>query len=400
MFNRVTIFPLLIFMFFTVQTNGQKTSGTAMEWKVVAELPAINGARKALGLAGPVVGVIKDKLIIAGGANFPEGMPWTGGKKKYHDDIYILEAGKNGDYTWMTPATPELPANLAYSGNLSLPEGIICIGGETDTGYTRNVFKLQWDDEANDLKREKLPALPVALANAAVTHIRRSIYVAGGENAASAMNSFFRLNLDAANPCWETLPPLPIAMSHGVAVAQSNGVRTGIFVIGGRRKSYNSLSALYRTVYFFDPVANSWTEVSKINNGEKDTPISAGTAVAIGDHSIVLIGGDEGDIFHQIEFFNLSIEAAVTDEAKASLQEKKLKLLLNHPGFSSKILLYNTLDHTWKKIDEMPFRCPVTTTAVCWNGRICIPGGEVQPGRRTPSILMGTFKSKSGKMKK
>lgn len=371
-----------------------------MEWQVVAELPAANRAGKALGLAGPVAGVIKDKLIIAGGANFPEGMPWTGGKKKYHDDIYILKAAQNGKYTWMTPATPKLPGNLAYSGNLSLPEGIICIGGETDTGYSRNVFKLLWDDEPNDIKRELLPSLPVALANAAVTHIGRTVYVAGGENAASALNSFFRLNLDAAEPSWESLPPLPLAISHAVAVAQSNGIRTGIFVIGGRRKSHNSLSALYNTVFFFDPFANSWTQVSKINNGQKDTPLSAGTAVAIGDHSILLIGGDEGDIFHQIEAFNLSIAAASSDAEKTSLQDRKLKLLLDHPGFSRKVLLYNTLVHTWTKIGEMPFKCPVTTTAICWNDRICIPGGEVQPGRRTPSILMGTFKSRNGKLKK
>src|SRR5690554_4213129 len=53
------------------------------------ELPAIPDAA---GLAGAFSGVSNGALLIAGGANFPGGMPWEGGAKAWHDEIYVLDS--------------------------------------------------------------------------------------------------------------------------------------------------------------------------------------------------------------------------------------------------------------------------------------------------------------------
>lgn len=385
---RTTILFFLIIMFFIVSTYAQKAGGNAMRWKTAAELPPLNGQAKSLGFAGPVTGITGNKLIIAGGANFPDSMPWLGGKKKYYDEVYILQKRAGNKFSWLATKPLHLKQKLAYSGNITTPDGIVCVGGETDTGHTNEVFLLQWDVEKKDISIKALPSLPVELANMAVTNIGKTIYVAGGEDGQKASDTFFELDMSASMPQWETLPALPIAMSHSVAVTQSNGENQCVYVIGGRTKAASGLSDLHNTVFCYDPKRNSWKQLSSISDGKKTTNMSAATAVAFGETGILLMGGDKGTIFHQIETFNENIAVAKTEQERQRLQTEKIQLLNNHPGFSRDVLAYNTIKDCWTKIGELPGFGPVTTTAIKWNDAIFIPSGEIKPGRRTPEILM------------
>lgn len=54
------------------------------DWTRLPNLP------DARGVAGPFAGVSGGALIAAGGANFPNGFPWEGGTKVWHDDVYVL----------------------------------------------------------------------------------------------------------------------------------------------------------------------------------------------------------------------------------------------------------------------------------------------------------------------
>jgi cyclically-permuted mutarotase family protein len=382
----------LIIMFFTESIHAQKAGRIAMQWEIPAELPGKNGQVKSLGFAGPVTGITGNKLVIAGGANFPDSMPWKGGKKKYYDEIYVLQKGAGNKFSWLATKPLHLKQNLAYSGNITTPDGIICMGGETDTGHTREVFLLQWDEDKNDVNIKELPSLPVELANMAVASIGKKIYVAGGEDGHKVSNIFLEMDMSFSLPEWKRLPDLPIAMSHSVAVAQSNGKNQCVYVIGGRAKASSGLSDLHNTVFCFDPAKNNWKQLSNISDGKKTTNISAATAVAIGETCILLMGGDKGNIFHQIERYNMNITDAKTAEEKERLQTEKIQLLNNHPGFSKDVLAYNTIEDCWTNIGELPGFGPVTTTAVKWNDEIFIPSGEIKPGVRTPQILKGEFR--------
>ncbi|HJY22268.1 MAG TPA: kelch repeat-containing protein, partial [Hanamia sp.] len=174
--------------------------------------------------------------------------------------------------------------------------------------------------------------------------------------------------------------------------AQSNGKNQCVYVIGGRAKATSGLSDLHNTVFCFDPAKNSWKQLSNISDGKKTTNISAATAVAFGETCILLMGGDKGTVFHQIETFNTNIAEAKTEEEKERLQTEKIQLLNNHPGFSRDVLVYNTTKDRWTKIGELPGFGPVTTTAVKWNDDIFIPSGEIKPGIRTPQILKAKFR--------
>jgi hypothetical protein len=52
-----------------------------LQWSVLHSLPVANGHTKQAGLAGPIVGVSQNVLMIAGGANFEDALPWEGGKR-------------------------------------------------------------------------------------------------------------------------------------------------------------------------------------------------------------------------------------------------------------------------------------------------------------------------------
>lgn len=62
----------------TVGLSQQKNI-SKIEWQKAAQLQNADGSL-SLGFAGPINGVANDVLIVAGGANFQDKMPWEGGK--------------------------------------------------------------------------------------------------------------------------------------------------------------------------------------------------------------------------------------------------------------------------------------------------------------------------------
>src|SRR5579875_1071550 len=137
--SRLHSFYCLLFLFCTTAIAAQKKY--LMHWTIAAELPAINNQSTSLGFAGPVVGVQHGVLIVAGGANFPDAMPWLGGKKKYYSDAYALKQNSNGCLEVFNIF--QLPGAIAYAACSSTPQGIVCAGGENNNGISNNVWLLQ-----------------------------------------------------------------------------------------------------------------------------------------------------------------------------------------------------------------------------------------------------------------
>ena len=95
----------------------------SIEWRGAGALPAGDDAPHP-GLAGAVAGVHNDMLIVGGGANFPDGMPWHGGKKKYHSALYVF-AQHDGMYRLVSRHPDALPAPVAYGASCSTGDGVV-----------------------------------------------------------------------------------------------------------------------------------------------------------------------------------------------------------------------------------------------------------------------------------
>jgi len=351
----------------------------AVQWKIAAELPAANGQEKSLGVAGPVTGVNHDVLLVAGGANFPNAMPWLGGKKIYYSEGFVFKKA-NDSLNYFKRF--KLPFSIAYTANCSTPKGVVAAGGESENGISNKVLLLQWNNATETVEVNYLPDLPLALTNAAIACNENIIYLAGGETKESVSNRFFSFDLENFSAGWKELSLLAKPVSHAVMVVQSNGHHNCIYLIGGRKKNAGSTSDLYASVYQFDLSTNKWQQ-------KKSLPyaLSAGTGVTTGDNGILVFGGDRGETFHKTELLIAEI-ATEKDEAKQQqLNQEKTALQASHPGFSNEVLLYNAKKDKWTKADCIPFDAPVTTTAVKWEGDVFIPSGEIKAGVRTPRIL-------------
>ncbi|MBG6187805.1 kelch repeat-containing protein [Flavobacterium sp. CAN_S2] len=381
---------LCLLIMSTTDTLSQKKAVNHIEWKKAAQLQNADGSI-SMGFAGAINGIANDVLIVSGGANFQDKMPWEGGKKHYSKEIHVLQKCNN-TYSWNKEVQSTLPEPIAYCGSTSTDLGVVYVGGENENGLSNKAFILKWNASKNEVEIISLPNFPVAITNIGLTHIGNVVYAIGGDEATKSSNDFLSLDLNSKNPEWKTLPKLPIALANSVTVVQKDKNGTNIYVIGGRTKTPSGISDLHNTTFVFNIKKQIWESRANISDGKNTTNFSAGAGVAIGNHSLVIVGGDNGETFHKIETYLSQIAKTDSPEEKAKLAAEKNKLNTNHEGFYKGILVYDTRTDSWSTIGELPFFAHVTTTATLWNDDIVLSNGEVKPGIRTPDVMLGTIK--------
>jgi N-acetylneuraminic acid mutarotase len=310
--------------------------------------------RDPLGVAGPFAGISGGALIVAGGANFPEKMPWDGGKKVWHDRAWILETP---DGEWRDAG--KLLHPLAYGISVSFGDDVICVGGSDADQHHADCLRLRWDKRR--LVTESLPALPVPLANHCGAIINRHfLYVACGAETPgeiAASKRVFTLNLHPGHE-WIERPSLP---GEPRILAAAAADLSDFYVFGGialeEQESGNSKSV--RRVY----LRNAWryrgTEGwQRLADAPK--PIAAvPTPVPYVNGKFLFLAGDDG--------------------SRVSFAPPR------HPGFPSTILAYDPALDRWSEAGETP--APrATAPCVEWRGMFVIPSGEVRPGMRSPEV--------------
>ncbi|MBI9016905.1 MAG: sodium/solute symporter [Phycisphaerae bacterium] len=405
---------LLLILSLIMLTNAYAKVDLKWDGKTIPELP------DKLGVAGPFVGVSNDALIVAGGANFPDGDTYDskGDRKVYVDTGHVLEKTDNG-YLWHNF---KIDKPLAYGMSVSTEFGVICMGGcDSDKSYN-NVFLLTWDNDKKTVTQTQISTLPSPCSFGAAALSGDYIYIAGGSpdgNIQNAMTNFWRAKLpikdsikgkkikettlndidNLKNLQWEKLPAWP-GPSRVVNLlnAQHNGFTDCIYVMSGRHsdtgeiKEYEYLTDNYQFIINefdpakYDPAADTYDGKNreqylaefKFWNKKKDSPtcVMAGTSIAVGQSFIFVLSGADG-----------------------SLLAKSSELKDNHPGFPKIAYTYHTITDNWIKVaghsvfDGTDYQKhvsspanPVTTTAVNWDGKIIIPTGEVRPKFRSPTI--------------
>ncbi len=329
-----------------------------------SELPRIPDP---IGFAGSFVGVSNGALIVAGGANFPDGgAPWTGSLKVWTAKIFVLESVKGA---WKQVGT--LPERLGYGASVNWKNKLILIGGSNEVKHSDEVTLIDYKD--GKISTSPLPKLPFTIANTSAALIGDVIYVFGGIRTASsktAESNFWALDLAKKEKEWKILPSLN-GPSRMLNVAASLNeyfyVISGVQLIDGQR-------TYLKDAYKFHP-KTGWERIADLPSS---VAAAAGPAFVKGNY-LAVFGGDDGEL------------AAKATELKA-----------NHPGFSKQILSYNSSTNTWDSAGEIITKknnnsaqnpngsvwAPVTTSLTVWKGNIILPGGEVRPATRTPRVLV------------
>ena len=229
----------------------------------------------------------------------------------------------------------------------------------------------------------------MALTNISAASIGNVVYTTGGDQEKNSSDKFFKIDLNKKNPQWESLPDLPVALANATTIAQNGIDGINIYVIGGRSKTTTGVSDLHNTVYAFNPAKQEWKKCADVSDGKNTGNLSAAAGVALGKNKILIVGGDKGNIFHQIELYLSRISKATIAGERDKLTGEKNDLIINHKGFDKSLLLYNTISNAWTKVGEYPYPAQVTTNAVKWDDNIIISNGEIKPGVRTPDVIIG-----------
>ena len=375
---------LFLLIFVSAEAFGQDQPSppaafNTIQSSTLAVLPDLGDGTPNLGVAGPLVGVHGNRLLIGGGANFPDGAPWQGGSKVFHDRIYVLEkiAGK---YECSLTDT-RLPFPIAYSANASSADGIYCVGGENAEGRLDSVLRLTWS--SGGVKIEQLPKLPFPLSNAAAAFIGKTLYVVGGDTNEGPSDRLLALELDTQNSHeWKELPPLPRRASHLVAVSQSDGNRHRLYVFCGRAKlPGDERAAFSHSVDSYSPYTNAWQ-----THAPMPCPAAAGTAAPVGYGFVIVCPADHQEFYHESERLNAIRAATESVEENTRLQKEYTKRIDDFEGFPRDIYSYSTITDTWTRLGSLDFLTPVTTTAIRFDGKIVFPSGEIKPALRTPKI--------------
>ena len=375
----------LILSLASLQANGDSPF-INFEWSELSAMPPAKGKAIQPGVAGPFTGVHNGALIVAGGANFPNGPAWEGGSKVFHRDIYILEKKQDGSYKWFEEKQFSLPENVAYGLTISTENGLVCIGGTNGTTATDAAFLLKWDAQKKEIEINNLPAIPVPLANISGGKIGGNIYVAASNNE-DGSKYFWKLNLAHTSEGWQSLPVWDGSpRTHAVGVVQNDGEVDCFYLLKGRYRGKNATSKLLKDAFVYNPNKNEWSEIEAGNEAPGFT-LSAGTGLAVGANHILLFGGAEGKLFNQFEQFAYDIKTVEDTSIQQKLIAERNAMQKNHPGFSKDIWAFHTITRTWSKIGELPRGSQVTTTALKWGDQILIPSGEISPCIRTPNIV-------------
>jgi Na+/proline symporter len=176
-------------------------------------------------------------------------------------------------------------------------------------------------------------------------------------------------------------------------VVQNNGEEDCFYLIKGRFRTKNPKSTLLTDTWVYHPTTQEW----KVIEPSEDAiafPLAAGTAMAVGANHILLLGGDDGQLFNQLEQLGADIQAATDTSLQQTLIAKRDDLLKNHPGFTKDIWAFHTITQTWTPMPPLPAQSQVTTTAVRWEDQILIPSGEIAPCIRTPKIMAVSLQNK------
>lgn len=348
--NRI-FYILLFFAVLSVTGCFRGNDAPGIRWDNGLVLPPSNGMPENIGLAGAFAGFADGKLIVAGGANFPDGMPWDGGVKKWWDTMYALDT-LTGEWSVHENF---LKKESAYGLSFQLDDGILCVGGCDASQCHDDVFLITYAHGEPRLVYDRFPQLPAPVANAAGAILDGKVYIAGGQQTmtdGSSVSVFLMLDTAAPEKGWQELPTWP-GPSRGYAVGAAQQGK--IYIFGGRSYGPQAETTVYNDCFAYAPATRIWEQ-------QPGDPVIAGSAMAYGNDKILLLGG----------------------------ADKMLPTTPDHPGFSRTARLYDPATGRSSVISESPYPVAVTVTTVSSGDDFYIASGEIRPGVRTPHLLKGT----------
>ncbi len=378
LFLLAALLPLPIFAQAEGQGNDNKYNSVA--YRSVAPL-CVNGAQ---GVSAPFAGSTGDALLVAGGCNFPDTPATEGGKKVFYDHIYIMERPE-ADGKWQNAG--RLPHAAAYGASVSVPEGVVCLGGTDDAKSFADVFLLTYAD--GKVSSKELAPLPAPLDNMTAAFGGGYIYVAGGKSNGQSSLKAFRLQYPGGAQ-WETLPDIPgKGRVQPVGVVQNGSTGPCFYLMGGFSPEEGTVCA---DGLIYNPQTNTWKATAHIAPHGKLMGLVGAAGATSGCAHIVFTGGVNAEIFSAAinrPKHILAAEESGDTLALAQLQQEASNYM-THPAewykFNSEILIYHTITDTWVTESHSPLLARAGAALIPHGGEWYVVDGESKPGVRSSDV--------------
>ncbi|MCD7937687.1 MAG: cyclically-permuted mutarotase family protein [Tannerellaceae bacterium] len=376
--------------------TSNETTNMQINWNTLPDLPG-PGGMPFTGVSAPFAGIHNNKLIVAGGCNFPDKPPYEGGRKVFYSFVYWLDLEKKTSHGWQ-PAG-ELSRPVAYGATVSTPHGIICIGGTDETCSFPDVCRLYWEEETQTIRQEPLPSLPVTLDNMAATYVDGKVIVAGGNENGTPSNRVWLLDLQTGDG-WETLPAFP---GHGrvqpVLAAHSFPDTYLLYLGSGFSPLSGTTPAEVATdLWKYDSLTGIWEKETGFTSPEP-TPLTftGGSAFFYGQHQLVFAGGVNYPVFSRALNFKILLQQAEEsgEEEQVNGILEEMNSYMRHPiewyQFNSRIYLYDIEHKTWQWSEPSGQAARAGAGMVMQDNSLFIINGELKPGVRTPVVHQALF---------
>ncbi len=361
-----------------------------VSWEKMPSLPPNDGQSIQHGLASPFAGGYDDFVLVAGGCNFPDVPVTEGGAKKYYEDIFLF---KNNEWK----RVGKLTKSVAYGASVSLPNGVLCIGGNNNTDNHTEVFLLSWNEKEQKIEQTPFPNLPFSISEIGAGMIDNKVYVVGGRTDGHTSNPFLSLDLSkkgTANFKWEVLPDFPGAgREQPVVVTQNTAEQTALYLFSGSSFAEDTETPAVNTdglVYY--PKSQKWEKVGDISVDGTKYSLHGGVGAPSGTHTIICLGGLNATILEDalLEIRKGTNAKKNNDDAtyQAFLEWKKKYLSqdIKDYKYNDKVLAFNTITKKWAiaNASEYPAKAGAgfAPTKKGW----LLINGELKPGIRTDKV--------------
>ena len=320
------------------------------------------------GVSAPFAGFSGDWLLVGGGCNFPGTPAAEGGKKVYYKEVYACHIGKE-PLQWLKVG--DLREPVAYGAMVETHQGIICIGGMSDTSSLRTVCRISLDSIREKLFIDSLPSLPETIDNAAAAAIGETVYVTGG-NQGNTGHSLYALTLEK-DTAWKRLGDYP-----GPKRIQPVLLNVGdscLFLIGGFSVDDSTRTAAISSDYMvYNLVSNTWKGPQAVPTMEEGGPRAIVGCSGWGDNNRFFVaGGVNYEIF----------KSAVEGKAPADYMKRPADWY----KFSKDLLIYDKTKRIWKVVPGQEGFNKAGGILLQHNGCLHMVCGETKPGIRTSEIV-------------
>lgn len=346
----------------------------------------------SLGVSACYAGMIGNRMIMAGGCNFPETPAAEGGKKRFYKGIYAAELTSSSLLQWHKVG--ELPEPAAYGVSMSIPNGLVLAGGVNADGSLSSVYRLLFSEDGQSITLDTLCSLPFTMDNMSGASTGKSLFLMGGNVNGKPSSSLYSLDYTRPDNCWVQEATFPgEARIQSVCVAQNVG-EVQVYVWGGFAPSVDGKAATLSTDgYCYLPEKRIWRSVSvPVDKDFETVSLGGGIGYALDDSTIVCTGGVNKDIFLSALYREEMLKKAIVSSDSGRIDSLKTigrEYMIHSPEFyqfNDKILVYNTRQNVWVEAGRTS-AVARAGAAIVGNGRtfysIC---GELKPGIRTPEI--------------